>query len=263
MQVSPYLLLGKSTSQHGPAIDINDLTRDKTRIIRAQEQHHRRNFLWLSRSTQRNRAVNALADHGVPQRRCGHIRFHPAWGHAIHIDAIASQLGGKPFYHADHGAFAGGIIAMESFTTLAGRRADQHHMAAISLLLHLRHAVFYQTKITVEVDGQRGTPLLVGHLVDWRVMRRPDAVVSHHDIASSKLFYRLGHQRSRGFTGGKLRLHRYTFLRSSTFQCQTVRVRTGLVVIEKHSRASGSKHAHDSGANAARATCYNSYSTLN
>src|SRR6185437_13042864 len=76
---------------------------------------------------------------------------------------------------------------MESLSALAGRGADQHNVAAGTLPFHLRHTVFHQAKKTINVNSLRGPPLLVAHLINWHILRRPNTCipVSTRDFAAS------------------------------------------------------------------------------
>src|SRR6185437_2727203 len=70
----------------------------------------------------------------------------------------------------------------ERFAALPCCRADQYYMTSGALGFHLRHAIFHQPKKTVNINGKSRTPLLIRHLVDGNVLRRPDSVVSYDDV---------------------------------------------------------------------------------
>src|SRR5215472_2243323 len=124
------------------------------------------------------------------QGRRRHIGFHPAWGNAVHINSMCCQLSRKTFHHTDDSALAGCVVAVKRFATLSSGGADQHYMTSGTLALHLCHTVFHQAEDTIHIDGERGSPLLVSHLVDGRITGRPDAMVSNDDVQRAEMLNR-------------------------------------------------------------------------
>jgi len=62
-------------------------------------------------------------------------------------------------HHADKSAFAGRVIAVKSFTTLAASRADEHNVPRRTLparvRFHLGDGVLHQSKHGIKIDSQR------------------------------------------------------------------------------------------------------------
>src|SRR5579871_2742946 len=91
---SPSKLLNKKSfnqklsHQHSPAVGVQDLSGNKAGMRSTQEQHGSGNFFWLASSSQRDCAVNALADYSILQRWSSHVRFNPARCYAVHIDTV-------------------------------------------------------------------------------------------------------------------------------------------------------------------------------
>src|SRR5438270_8002976 len=118
-------------------------------------------------------------------------------------------------------------------------------MASGALLLHLGHAILHQAEKTVNVNGQSGAPLLVRHLIDWRIIGRPDTMVAHNNIQSAELFYSSIHQETCRAAGRKLRFHRDTALASATLSREFFCFRSGLMVVEHNARAGLRKQPHN------------------
>src|SRR5258708_26271643 len=57
-----------SSYQHGPAIDVQNLSGDKAGVGSAEKQHRGRDFLWFAGPTEGNGAEHPLADLRLPQR---------------------------------------------------------------------------------------------------------------------------------------------------------------------------------------------------
>src|SRR5258707_14344254 len=98
---------------------------------------------------------------------------------------------------------------MEGFAALSGSRTDEHDVSggSAALFLHLGDRMLDEGENTVEVDGNRAMPLLVGHAVDGGVFGRPDPVVGNHYVETSEGRDGCGHQLLRRCAGGKVRLH--------------------------------------------------------
>src|SRR4029077_3712291 len=141
-----------------------------------------------------------------------------------------------------------GIITVKGFTPLTGGGADQYYMATRALLFYLGQAEFYQAKKTINVDGQRGTPLLVCHLIDGRVIRRPDTVVSNQNVHLAEPLHRSIDQCFSCLTGGKLGLYRSAPLSAATFRCKLFCLGSGPLIVKHHASACLGKHPHYGGA---------------
>ena len=81
------------------------------------------------------------------------------------------EFGGKTLDHADQGALAGGVIAVERLASLARGGADQHDMTGRGILawlpLHLSDRMLHQAENAFQVDGQGAGPLVLRHAIDW------------------------------------------------------------------------------------------------
>src|SRR5215472_10542984 len=122
---------------------------------------------------------------------------------------------------------------MEGFPTLAGSGADQDHMTARCLLLHLGRTVLNQAKDAVEIDGERCAPLFVGHLVDGSVVRRPDTVIADHDVDFAKVVNCSCDQWAGGLDGGKVSLHSLAAIDSPTLLNQALSLCSCFLIVEK------------------------------
>ena len=78
---------------------------------------------------------------------------------------------------------------MKRLPALAAGGADEDDVSGgesdSRLLFHLCDSVFDQTEYRVEVDRNRGAPLLIGHLVDGDILLGPNAVIGDKDVDSS------------------------------------------------------------------------------
>src|SRR5579863_4409038 len=120
------------TRQHGSAIHVEHFAGDEAGMRRTQEQDRRRDFFRRSHPSEWNRSKDPGAALRIIQRRHRHVSLHPSRSHAIYIDAIAGQFGGKPLDHADERAFAGGVVAMKRLAALSGGGTDQHDVPGCS-----------------------------------------------------------------------------------------------------------------------------------
>jgi hypothetical protein len=85
---------------------------------------------------------------------------------------------------------------MESLASLSGGRADEDDMAAGPGFLHLPHSMLHQTKDAIQVDGHCAPPLFIRHLIDGRVVGRPNTVVPDYNVHLAEALHSSTHQLS-------------------------------------------------------------------
>ena len=113
--------------------------------------------------------------------------------------------------------------------------------------------MFDEAKNAVQIDGNRAPPLLVGHAVDGRIFRRPDAVVGNHDVESSKRGDGRRDQLLRRFRRRKVGL-RCPAISRAALADQFIRLRPRRLIVENNLSARRGEHPHRSRADTARAS---------
>ena len=108
-----------------------------------------------------------------------------------------------------------------------------------------------QRKDAVEIHRDSAMPLLIGHAIDGRILRRPDAVIRDQDVETPEGGDRRRDQLPRRLRGRKIALHRAAVPRAA-FAHQILGLSLGGLIVEDDFRARGHKHPHRSRANAAR-----------
>jgi hypothetical protein len=238
--------------QDRAAVHVENFPGDKSGEGRTEKNDWRGDFFWLAHATERDGRKNFGSGGRVIQCGRGHIGGDPAGRDTVDVNAIPGEFRGQPFNHADDRTFAGGVVAVERFAPLAGSRTDQHDVAG-AVLFHLDDRRFHQGKDAIEVDSGGLFPLVIGHMVDGRVMRFPDTVVSNQNVESPEALDCFHNQRPRGFGAMKIASHG-----SASFGADFADEGFGLVssfLVIKHDVGAGFNHHPDSGsADAARAT---------
>ena len=144
---------------------------------------------------------------------------------------------------------------MEGLAALATGGTDEHDVSCrrirARLRLYLRDRVLDQTEYSIEIDGQRRAPLLIGHALDGHVLFRPDAVVGDKNVEPAEMADGFSHQRARRFRSIQIGSNRMADARA-TFFSQRFRLRTCAAITEGNFGPSGSEHTNSGGANAAR-----------
>src|SRR5438105_15619692 len=110
----------KSTDQYSATINVENLAGDEAGVLSTQKKNGRGDLFWRGGAAQRDGGINFFADDGIVERRRGHVGGDPAGRDAVDADAMRGELGGESFDHADDGALAGGIVAVERFAALPG-----------------------------------------------------------------------------------------------------------------------------------------------
>src|SRR5438046_956597 len=98
----------KSADQHGAAVHVENLAGDEAGGFGTKKEHWRGDLFRRGGAAQRNGGINFFADHGIAERRRGHVGSDPAGSNAVDADAVGGELGGESFNHADDSALAGG-----------------------------------------------------------------------------------------------------------------------------------------------------------
>src|SRR5262249_15178515 len=109
-----------------------------------------------------------------------------------------------------------------------------------------------QREDTVEVDGDRSTPLSVGEFVDRRILRWPNAMIGNQNIEAPEALDRLVHQISGAVQAGKVAGDSYAVFRATRFD-ERLGSRLRALIVEKDFGASRHEGAHRGRANPTRA----------
>src|SRR6266849_7295923 len=108
-----------------------------------------------------------------------------------------------------------------------------------------------QREDAVQIHRDGAMPLFIGHAIDGRILRRPDAVIRDQNVETPESRDRRRYQLPRRFRGRKIALQRATVFRA-TFMHQILGLRFRRLIIEDNFRARGHKHPHRRRANPAR-----------
>ena len=109
--------------------------------------------------------------------------------------------------------------------------------------------MLHQPENCIEVDGQCVAPLLIGQLIDGRVIGRPHAVVSNENIELSKALDGCLDQFSRVGRSIQINLHRRT-VGLAALAHQLLRHFLRLLIVEQNFGPGSDKHHDRCGSNA-------------
>ena len=109
-----------------------------------------------------------------------------------------------------------------------------------------------QAKNAVDIYRHGSVPLLIGHAVDGRILRRPDAVIRDQDVEPPESGHRRRYQLPSRLGAGKFALHGAA-IRGPAFAHERVSLILGGLIVEDDLRARSHEEPHGSRANATRA----------
>ena len=162
------------------AVNLDNLAGDVAGEVAGQESGHVGDVFHLSAAAQGNLLDPFLAN--FVGQGGGHGCFDEARGNGVGTDAAAAHLLGNALGQGDEAGLGGGVVALSG---VAMNAYDTGHVddAAAALAHHDGRDGVDEVEGALEIDGDDGVPLLLGHAHHETVLGDAGVVDKNVDVA--------------------------------------------------------------------------------